>query len=615
MNVPSNPTLQTLVAKAIHRRQFLSMSGALALASVSPGCTVMRGAASPVTDAHMRFMSVPITTEDRVSLAAGYRADAIFLWGDPISDGPGFRFNAANTAEEQAQQAGQMHDGMHFFPLPFGSQRSDHGLLVMNHEFVRYADLFPDGAANWSLAKVRKVQAALGVSVIEIKLDANGLWSVVRPSRYARRVTALTPMEIRGPAAGSAYLKTQADPSGTRSFGTLGNCANGLTPWGTYLTCEENFQDYFGTDSSAWAATREQDRYGISKKGWLTLHAHDSRFDLRSEPNEVNRFGWVVELDPFDPAATPVKRTALGRIRHESAFFSMGDDGRVAIYTGDDSRFEYIYKFVTAGRVKPGDAAANRHLLDDGTLYVARFRDGGVGEWVELTHGKNGLTAAAGFPDQAYIVTYPRLAGDFVGATKTDRPEWIVVHPETREVYASVTGNRERGQAGKEGATALHKANNLYGSVIRWREENADVAATRFTWDVFVEGGSAEASDPAKRGTIKGDAFTNPDGLVFDYGGQLWITTDTAESTEADLLALRGNDAVLAADIATGQTRRFLVGPKGCEMTGLCFTPDNQTAFVNVQHPLGDWPNRKGDGKPRSATLAIRKAGGGRIGS
>jgi uncharacterized protein len=615
MSQTPDPSLQELAAAACSRREFLTLGSTLALAQVSgvSGCAALLTTPTLASNSHLAFTGVPVATGHAVVIAPGYQAMPLFLWGDPVSDGPPFRANGANSAAEQAEQAGQMHDGMEFFSLPLGSNRADHGLLVMNHEYFRQRDLFPDGADRPSLEKVRKAQAAVGVSVIEVRRGTRG-WEVIRPSRWARRITALTPMRIGGPAAGSSLMRTAADATGMKTLGTLANCAGGLTPWGTYLTCEENFHDFFGTAEPAGTLDANARRYQLPRSGSQSFHAFDKRFDWGAEPNAPNTFGWVVEVDPYDPTSVPVKRTALGRMRHESAYYALARDRRVVIYMGDDARFEYIYKFVSAKPYDPQNRMANANLLDDGTLYVARFHEGGRGEWIALRYGENGLDAAAGFADQAHVVTFARRAGDRVGATKTDRPEWIVVQPHTGEVYASATGNRDRGKPGMEGGNTLHPANNLYGSIIRWREDGQDAAATSFAWDVFIQAGSAQAERPEQRGTVKGDAFTNPDGLMFDPAGRLWICTDSAEADERELLAMRGNDAVLAADIRTGQTKRFLVGPDGCETTGLCFTPDGRTAFVNIQHPA-QWPNVAVDGKPRSGTLVITKDDGGIIGS
>ncbi len=619
--MPRINRLNTLVVNLLTRRKFIQVSTAMAASGLVGGCgTIESGqkisggnvpAATPPQPL-FAFKSVPVSLADTVVVAEGYSATPFFLHGDPVSDGPVWKFGAANSADEAMLQGGQMHDGMCFFPLPQGVSKSDHGLLVMNHEYPRVAELFPDGGENMTAEKVRKMHATVGVSVLEVKLE-EGNWQIVRPSKYARRVHGLTATRLSGPAAGAELMKSQLDPTGRVAIGTMANCGMGTTPWGTYLTCEEYINSYFST--MGVPITPMQRRYQIRP---TPVYAHpnfDARYDASKHPQEFHKVGWVVEIDPYDPTWIPAKRTAIGRCFHESAHYSLANDGRVVIYTGDDSRFEYVYKFVSRDAWNPNNRAANRDLLDHGTLYVARFDADGKGRWIALVHGQNGLTAANGFLSQAEVVTFARAAADQVGATKCDRPEWIVVHPQTREVYASFTGNRDRGKAGMEGPNAANpRANNLYGHIVRWREDGNDAAAEKFDWDVFVSCGDPQQSDEKLRGTVVGDLFTNPDGLTFDYAGRLWACTDTAEGTD-EQFKFRGNDAVIAINHLTGESKRFLVGPVGAEVTGLTFAPDMRTAWVNVQHPTKNWPNTAMDGKPRSATLVIRKRDGGLIGS
>ncbi len=606
--------LDQLVAHALSRRKFLATTTAL-VASGLVGSSATADAATKDPKAlgtGFAFKSVPPSLADEVVIADGYTATPFFLHGDPVSDGPGWKFAAANDSSEAMLQGGQMHDGMHFFPLPVGSNSSTHGLLVMNHEYPRAAELFPDGAAEMSAEKVRKMHATVGLSVLEVKLEG-GAWKIVRPSKFARRVHGLTPAKLSGPAAGSVLMKSDLDPTGFAAMGTMGNCGMGTTPWGTYLTCEENVHDYFS--SLGGAVDARQARYQLRPKPTYKHPDFDPRHDASKHPNEFHKVGWVVEVDPYDPTWVPTKRTALGRCAHESAHYAVARDGRVVIYTGDDARFEYVYKFVTRDKWNPTNRAANRDLLDHGTLYVARFDEGGKGKWIALKHGGNGLTSENGFANQAEVVTFARAAGDAVGATKCDRPEWIAVEHKSGEVFASFTGNRERGRPGKDGiAPANPRNNNLYGHIVRWREQGGDAASTVFDWDVFISCGKPDQADTALRGDVRGDLFTNPDTLTIDYAGRLWACTDTAEAPDDDL-KFRGNDAVVAIDRATGESRRFLVGPIGAELTGLTFTPDNRTAWVNVQHPMKGWPNTAQDGKPRTATLVIRKKDGGVIGS
>jgi secreted PhoX family phosphatase len=595
-----------------------------------------------VTPSLFTFAGVPTSREDTVAVPAGYSVDVLYAWGDPISDGPTFKPDASNSAVEQERQAGMHHDGLGYFPLPFGSSSSTRGLLAINHEYTDDGLLHPGGMTPWTPEKVAKSQAAHGVSVIEVALVGDR-WTVVRPSAIARRVTARTPIRLVGPVAGHPRLRTAADPDGRTVLGTLNNCAHGVTPWGTYLTCEENFNGYFvnptgdvigAAESERAQILRDQARYGIARTGLgYRWHEHDDRFDVSRHPNEPNRFGWVVEIDPYDPARPPVKHTALGRFKHEGAWVRLAADGRVVVYMADDERFEYVYKFVSANRYQPGDRAANLRLLEEGTLYAARFDATGSGEWLALTHGTRGLTTAAGFDAQAAVLMNARAAGDRVGATPMDRPEWIAVHPATGEVYVSLTNNSQRGVDPYPRADAANpRAVNTYGHILRWREQRRDAAATRFDWDVFFLCGDPAQSDPDKRGTIRGDAFGSPDGLWFDRRGVLWIQTDASAAVlnrEPDYGTL-GNNQMLAADPVTGEVRRFLTAPPACEVTGVAQTPDGCTMFVNIQHPgetarersdperptaVSSWPDGPRAGRPRSATIVIRRRDGGVVGT
>jgi uncharacterized protein len=627
------------------RRNFLKRSviassmttlGVPMLSSISRGAAA-QSAASTSSYGMFSFKSVPMTPiRDAIVVPEGYNASVLIAWGDPVSNGPAFKQNGSNTADEQLQQWGMHNDGMHFFPFDRRSfagaklPSSTNGLLVSNHEYVDHGLLFTDGSVNWSAEKVRKSQAAHGVGVIEIKHTSSG-WEVVRPSAYARRITAMTPMRLSGPAAGNALVVTNADSTGTRVLGTLNNCSHGYTPWGTFLTGEENFNGYFVNRGTISA---DQRRYGIGATGaGYRWHEFDTRFDAAIEPNEANRFGYVVEIDPFNPNSTPVKRSALGRFKHEGATVTLAQDGRVVVYLGDDERFEYVYKFVSDGRYNPNNREANFDLLDRGILYVARFAADGSGEWIELTAGKNNLTAANGFPDQASICVRTRQAADLVGATKMDRPEWIAVNPQNKEVYITLTNNSNRG-VGTNAATdaANPRANNTFGHIVRWVENGGDPAALRFAWNIFVQAGDPASTDPNKRGNIKGDVFGSPDGLWFDQRGVLWIQTDVSTSTlgRGDYINF-GNNQMLAANTRTGEIRRFLTGPNGCEITGVVCTPDGRTMFINVQHPgespsensdpnnttaISSWPDGPGRaGRPRSATVVIRRNDGGVIGS
>ena len=659
-NLSGNEHFQEVVARAVTRRGFLKSGAGLGAAAFLAGplsAIAAPGAfpAAPRKAPTITFTPVATASGDTVVVPPGYRAEAFARWGEALFvDSPAWQPDAGNSGEEQARQIGDNHDGMHFFPLHGDSGKE--GLLVINHEYTNYEYLFrPEPGepylAPWTEDKVRKAQHAHGVSVVHVA-ERHGEWRIVTDSRFNRRITGNTPMAIAGPAAGHPLLRTSADPDGTRVLGTLNNCANGVTPWGTYLTCEENFQGYFGTTAGSDSRDELMKRYGISARGTgYRWEEHDARFDYVEEPNESNRFGWVVEIDPFDPESTPVKRTALGRIKHENAAFAFARDRRVVFYLGDDQANDYIYKFVSDGRFSPGRGKDNGTLLDHGKLYVAKFHDGGTqgdfmgtGEWLLLDKATNAVLAAdAHFADQAEVLIKTRLAADAVGATKMDRPEWIAVHPDSGEVYCTLTNN--------SGRTVTDDANpraaNRWGQIVRWREAGEDAAATTFEWDLFVVAGNPIAHpqrDDLRSGSVNVTAdntFNSPDGLAFDRDGRLWVQTDGNFSNTGDYLG-QGNNQMLCADPDSGEIRRFLVGPAGCEITGVTWTPDLCTMFINVQHPgevgshplrpvppegvpmdeyiaanplaFSQWPEAAG-GRPRSATVVITREDGGVIGT
>ena len=627
-NRSKNPSIHE-VSDPVRRLLVKGSLGSIATGLMAPLAAVsLAGCASGALSSRgtgLGFKSVPVSTADSVVVPEGYIAEVIAAWGEPVGlsgDMPAFKPDASNTAAEQEAQMGMHHDGMHFF----AQQGSTSGLLVMNHEYADDGLLHTDGMATWNAQKVRKAQAAHGVSIIEVEQKEGGRWQMVRPSPWARRITASTPIAFGGPVAGHALLRTAADPQGRRVLGTLNNCASGITPWGTYLTCEENFIFYFnGPDQP----DEHGKRWGLRKAGGgYRWHEHDERFDAVKHPNEPNRFGWVVEIDPMNPSSTPVKRTALGRAAHEGATVAVTKEGRAVVYSGEDSRFEYIYKFVSRDRIAPGGAAANRELLDHGTLHVARFDADGTGRWLALSHGQGPLTAANGFADLGEVLIKTRQASDLLGATKMDRPEWIAVDAERREVYCTLTNNSNRGGDKQPGVDAANpRANNTMGHIIRWKEDG-DFDGTSFRWNHFVLAGDPANERADAKGNVKGDALGCPDGLWIDGRGVLWIQTDMSTSAmgKGDLARL-GHNAMLAADVSTGEIRRFLTGPAGCEITGVTSTPDLRTMFVNIQHP-GESPSERSDpaepmkiskwpdgARPRSATVVVRRRDGGVIGA
>ena len=628
-NRSANPSIHSVSdpARRIWVQGGLAALAGGVLAPLFSGCA--SGASGAGAGPLLGFKAIPTATSDAVVVPPGYVAEPLAPWGEPVGvpgNMPAWRTDAGNSAAEQAVQMGMHHDGIHFYSINGSSTR---GLLTMNHEYVDDGLLHPGGLADWSAEKVAKSQAAHGVSVIEVELQ-RGAWQMVRPSPYARRITARTPFALQGPAAGHALMRTAADPLGRNVLGTLNNCASGKTPWGTYLSGEENFAYYFGGVDQPDA---HQARWGLRKTAFFNWPAFDERFDASRHPNEYNRFGWVVEIDPMDAASTPIKRTALGRAAHEGAWIGVTKDQRAVVYSGEDSRFEYIYKFVSRDAIAPASkgltqAQANRELLDHGTLYVARFDADGSGRWLPLVHGQGPLTAANGFADQGEVLIKTRQASDLLGATKMDRPEWIAIDQNAREVYCTLTNNSERGAAGKPGVDAANpRANNVMGQIIRWKED-ADFSGTTMHWDHLMLAGDPANARPEARGNINGDIFACPDGLYVDARGVLWIETDMhASQMYNGELARIGNNQMLACDRATGEVRRFLTGPTNCEITGATQTPDGTTMFINIQHPgenasdrsdpadpmkFSKWPSGV---RPRSATVAIRRIDGGVIGT
>lgn len=632
-NRSGNPDFHQVSVPA--RRRVLGVGGAaLLFAQLTGGCVSVPAGERPATvRGRPGFAPIAPGMSDRLVVPEGYVAQVMAPWGEPVGIAgqmPAFRADASNSASDQAVQLGMHHDGLHFFPL---NGRSDRGVLAMNHEYTDDGLLHTDGMSNWSAEKVKKSQAAHGLSVIEVERLADGSWRVVRPSPYARRVTMATPFAFGGPAAGHPMMRTAADPSGVQVLGTLNNCAAGMTPWGTYLSGEENFAVYFDAGRSPSAHQR---RWGLREKSGYRWAEFDERFNAEKHPNEPNRFGWVVELDPLDPTSTPVKRTALGRAAHEGAWVAVTRQGRAVVYSGEDARFEYLYRFVSRDVIRkasPGVSAAraNHDLLDHGTLYVARFDANGTGRWIPLVHGEGPLTAANGFADQSEVLIKARQASDAVGATRMDRPEWVAIDPIDRWVCCTLTNNSARGAAGQPGVDAANpRERNVMGQIIRWRERH-DFDGEQFEWEHLVLAGDPANERAAARGNISGDLFACPDGIAFGPMGILWVQTD-ASATEMHKgeFARIGSNQMLAFDAQSGRFLRFLTGPVNCEVTGAAFTPDGRTLFVNIQHPgespgersdpsrprrFSSWPDFAAEGRPRSATVVIRRRDGGVIGT
>lgn len=640
----AEPEFTRILQARLSRRQALAVgAGATSLAALGSIGRAAGNAGGPST---LTFAEVEHGADQTHHVARGYRAEILIRWGDPVLAGAP-AFDPANlNAAAQARQFGYNNDFAAFMPLPRGSKTSDHGLLCVNHEYTVPQLMWRgvtgrEGGLGLNAEQVAVEMAAHGHSVIELR-KTNGTWSVVPNSKYARRITASgTEMIVAGPAAGDARMKTSADPSGTRVIGTANNCSGGVTPWGTILFAEENFPFYFGGKLSSEREAVAYKRYGFSEKSRYSWWRYDARFDLSKEPNEPNRFGWMVEYDPYDPNSQPVKRTAMGRFRHEGAGTALAPDGRAVIYMGDDQAFEYFYRFVSDKKVDLKDRAANRDVLDSGTLSVARFEDGGVVRWLPLVWGQGPLTPANGFASQADVLIEARRAADLVGATGMDRPEDADVDPATGRIYAVFTNNSQR-KADAENPrrrpdAANPRAINRFGHIIELTPLAAangapDNGAEFYRWDIFLLAGDPRRPDVGARynpGVSENGWLACPDNVAFDPKGRLWIATD-----QGDNWVRSGSmDGLYGCDVSgpgRALTRFFFRVPAGAEMCGPCFTPDGRTLFLCVQHPSEDvntdqaidydrpatrWPDFKPGMPPRPAVVAVTKNDGGEIGS
>ena len=627
-NPTDNATMGEIIAARFTRREL--MVGALAVTAIATTLGRKALAASTSLSSSFDFKEIEAGIDTHHHVADGYDANILLRWGDPVlADALPFD-PKTQTAEKQARQFGYNSDFVGYIPI---ENRSDHGLLVVNHEYTNEELMFPNvgvqEAKDVAFAKMTKElvdieMAAHGGSVVEIR-KADGKWQVVQ-SNLARRVTAETPMEITGPAAGSDRLKTADDPTGTKVRGMVNNCAGGVTPWGTWLTAEENFHGYFWNSlPEGHAEAANYKRYGLGSPAYAWGKFHD-RFDLAKVPNEPNRFGWIVEIDPFDPGSVPRKRTALGRFKHEGAAGIVNKDGRYVVYLGDDERFDYVYKFVTSGTVDSADRTANFGLLDSGTLYVARFEADGRGSWLPLVHGDGELTAANGFASQADIAIETRRAADLVGATKMDRPEDIEADAKTNRVYVMLTNNTRRKADAVDAANP--RSENAFGHIIELVPESDDHAATRFVWQILVRCGDPSVADVGatfSSETSKNGWFGMPDNCAVDSRGRLWVATDgnNAKSTgRAD-----GLWSLETEGSARGTSKHFFRVPIGAELCGPCFTPDDETLFLTVQHPgeqeegaavdfdnpITRWPDFKDGIPPRPSLVVITRTGGGKI--
>ncbi|MCC7018211.1 MAG: PhoX family phosphatase [Ardenticatenales bacterium] len=612
-----------VVARRWSRRDFLRST---AMAGLTIYLPTVHNRVVPSAESRLGFGHVASTTGDRMALADGHRASVLLRWGDPLfPDAPAFD-PLRQTAAAQARQFGYNCDFVGYFPLPRTSESWRRGLLVVNHEYTNPELMFPNYNAALPTAQQVAVQLeSLGLSIVEV-VHEGGEWRPVLGSPYNRRITGTTECQLTGPALGHRLLRTAADPLGRTVRGTFANCSAGRTPWGTVLSAEENFHDAFGNrrsltgdDEDLLNHARSGVAIGASKWAW---ERHDDRFDLGRHPHEPYRFGWVVEVDPYDPKWVPRKRTALGRMRREAANSVVARGGQVALYSGDDTAFEYVYKFVTRGRFNPHDRTANRDLLDEGTLHVARFNANGSGDWLPLVHGQGPLTSVNGLPTQGDVLINTLKSADLVGATKMDRPEDIEIAPDGT-VYIALTKNAQRGVPGQPKVDPANpRVENKHGHVIELIEDGDDHAGRRFRWQLFLVCG--DPADPttyfAGYPTTGGiSRISCPDNLAFDHAGNLWIATDG----QAEAFGINDGLFVVSVDgPERGRVRRFFSAVAGAEVTGHAFTPNDTTLFLSIQHP-GEgstfaapsslFPD--GTAPPRPSVLAIQHVGGLAIGS
>ena len=662
----------SVIEQRINRREVLQ---SVLLATTLPFAS---WAASPVAG-KLNFSAIAGSTDDCVVLPPGYTHDVVIRWGDALSsrvpdmhtaDIPKGSLLQPDAARHQSQQFGSNCDAIHFFQLNAGS-RSTQGVLCVNNEYTNDWLMYPGrkqvfGSDPQHVREhilkypsiVSMSKAAHGISVVEVH-KRRAQWSYQKDSKYNRRITADTLIEIKGPARGYTWMKTHADPSGTRVQGTFGNCAGGRTPWGTYLSAEENIQDYFGNfagfyarkdiDPSVVAAHQRWRMWSdVSPYGWDVI---DKRFDANVEPNEAFRFGWIIEVDPLNPAKPAVKRTALGRFAHEAASPIVAANGKVAVYMGDDDKFEYVYKFVSARHFDAKQPHANADLLDEGILYAARFDADGRGEWLPLVYNPDGpLNAANGFRNQAEVLINARAAADLLGATMMDRPEDVEPNPLTGKIYIVCTRNESRTDVNQQGNyghrridlgpnAANPRGRNLWGHIIELSENDDDHSAVKFTWEVLLMGG-----DPAngqlltetaqlkpgeatvqqsyyagQKAVAQLSAIGSPDNIGFDAAGNLWIVTDGPQPGNHN----NGCFVCPTGGEQRGLLRQFMSAPVDAEVCGCVFTPDNETLFLSIQHPgegstlsslSSHWPDG-GSSVPRSSVIAIRKEEGGVVGT
>jgi secreted PhoX family phosphatase len=641
-NPMTSPTIGDVIHARFGRRRMLQ--GSLAVTAISATLGPLALAASRPARAatpSFGFAELAAGVDETHHVAPGYKADVLIRWGDPLfADAPDFDPMNQSAAAQQ-KQFGYNNDFLGYFPIDGSAER---GLLGVNHEYTNDELMFPgiaglvtkeDPLAYASRGIVDIEMAAHGGSVVEVVRE-NGQWRYVKDSPYNRRLTMSeghTAMELTGPAAGHDRLKTAADPEGRHVWGMVNNCAGGQTPWGTWLSAEENFHGYFtGALPEGHAEAVNHERYGVPGNSYAWGKFHD-RFDISKEPTEPNRYGWIVEIDVYDPTSTPKKRTALGRFKHECATPIVMADGRVAIYSGDDERFDYIYRFVTSGRYDPDNREHNLTLLDDGELSVARFNEDGTMEWLPLVHGHGPLTAENGFASQADVVIEARRAGDLLGATPMDRPEDVEPNPKTGKVYAMLTNNTRR--TAEQIDAANPRAENAFGHIVEMSPPDGDHSARQYTWEILVQCGDpavAEVGATFSSATTKDGWFGMPDNCAFDGEGRLWVSTDG--NSDAGTGRSDGLWAMETEGEARGTSKHFFRCPVGGELCGPVFTQDDRSLFVAVQHPSDDtdgwsafgrlstfedpgtrWPDFQAGMPPRPSIVVVTKEDDGIIGS
>lgn len=641
-NPTDNRTMGEIIAARFSRRGFLKGSLAVSAiaATVGPLAMIAADDARAAEGSAFKFDELEAGIDDNHHVAPGYDADVLLRWGDPLfGDSPEFD-PTKQSAEAQARQFGYNNDYVGYIAID-GS--AEHGLLVVNHEYTNPHLMFPgivsivekDGKKKAEVAPLSKEQvdvemAAHGGTIVEIRKEGSK-WQVMRDGKLNRRITATTEMALSGPVAGHDRVKTNADPSGTKVFGTFNNCAGGVTPWGTYVMAEENIHGYFsGELPEGHKEAANYKRLGIPE-GAYEWGAHYDRFNLAKEPNEPNRFGWIVEVDVNDPNSTPRKRTAMGRFKHEGAESIVARDGRVVFYLGDDERFDYVYKFVTKGTFNASDHAANKDLLDDGTLHVAKFAEDGTVDWLPIVFGQGPLTAENGFAGQADVLIETRRAADLLGATKMDRPEDIQPNGANGKVYVMLTNNSKRKADQVDAANP--RAENAFGHIIEITETDGDFTAAKGKWEVLLKCGDPSVADVGatfSTATTANGWFGMPDNCAVDSAGRLWVATDGQGPKATG--RTDGLWAVETEGAARATSKLFFRVPIGAEMCGPLFAPDDRTAFVAVQHP-GDggedwegfgrpsyyedpstrWPDFKPEMPVRPSVVAITRQGGGKI--